>query len=72
MKTLSIIAIIIAALVSGCNKKNDAPDIDDPWTKHGHYSETKVIEIESHRYILLTNDRGVDIIHAESCPCHSK
>ena len=72
MKTLSILAIIIAALVSGCNKKNDAPDVDDSWTNHGHYSETKVIEIESHRYILLTNYRGVDIIHAESCPCQAK
>ena len=71
MKALPILAII-AILVSGCNKTNDAPDVDDPWTKHGHYSETKVIEIESHRYILLTNYRGVDIIHAESCPCHSK
>ena len=72
MKTLPIIAVIIATLASGCNKTIDAPNVDDPWTKHGHYSETKVIEIESHRYILLTNYRGVDIIHAESCPCHSK
>ena len=71
MKALPILAII-ATLVSGCNKTNDAPDVDDPWTKHGHYLDTKVIEIESHRYILLTNYRGVDIIHAESCPCHSK
>ena len=72
MKTLPILAIIIATLVSGCNKTNDAPDVGDLWTNHGHYSETKVIEIESHRYILLTNYRGVDIIHAESCPCQTK
>ncbi len=76
MKSVAILAILMALVISGCvskgsgNVSQEEIGVDIP-------VHINVITIEGHKYIVLDNKRisyggGVAIIHAESCQCKSK
>lgn len=78
--TTSILAAIIVATVAtasilvGCDKvENDKyKNLQEGWCFHGIYCRTKVVEIESHKYILMDGCDGGGIIHSASCECMNK
>ena len=72
MKKL-VIAIVASAVFAGC-RPNIEKDKNhkDPWTDHGKDVATKVVEIDSHKYILMDGYYAGGIIHAESCRCKSE
>ena len=66
---LFIISVVIIVALA-----NDKPN-EDGWTSHCNYwrrpdAYTKVVEIEGHKYIILTGYHMGSIVHAASCPCN--
>ena len=72
-KMIIIAAVVATAILAGCDKvENDKnKDLGKGWCYHGVYCRTKVVEIESHKYILMDGN-GCGIIHAASCECMNK
>ena len=74
MKKLLVIAIAAVSL-AGCMKAERAESADQAWTSHGYAVGgtvvTKVVEIEGHRYVIMSGLKQGGIIHAESCPCRN-
>ena len=68
MKKLIALSILMLSL-TGCIRLENAPDYDDAWTYHGNGTNTKVVKIEGHRYIIQRAVYSCAIVHAESCDC---
>ena len=72
MKKL-VIAVAASAVLAGCNPNIEKDkNYKDSWTDHGLRINTKVVEIDGHKYILMDGFRAGGIIHAESCRCKSE
>lgn len=78
MKKLMVaIAICSMAVMTGCIRAEEAVEVKNAWnviagdTAWGS-TAYKVVEIEGHRYIVTRVQRGVSVVHAESCPCKAK
>jgi len=72
MKNLIVIAAsaLMSSWFAGCSPVVEGPETKDPWISHGYGAMTKVVTIENHRYIVLSDGcRGHVIIHAASCGC---
>lgn len=67
-------AIVIIAFACGCSRIDSESTVtpEPPKIKYyRHDIESKIytIAIEGHLYIVARAGEGVDIIHAEHCPC---
>lgn len=67
-----VISLFIPFALCDSNPAEQSPNYDNPWTKHGRETATKVVEIENHKYILYDGCYSGGIIHAESCHCKKK
>ena len=68
MKKL-LIASVLALGLTGCYKCIDDTNVAGPWTYHGNSCQTKVVNIDNHKYIIMDGNYCGNIIHAESCHC---
>ena len=71
------LSILVLAAQTGVMTKHDKPinndkPSEDCWTSHHGYrpTYTKVIEVEGHKYIILSGHHIGSIVHAASCPCN--
>lgn len=70
MKKLMIAGVLgLSCMLVGCDKHETVHDMDNTWVSHGRFVETKVAEIDGHKYIIINGARHTDIIHAYSCGC---
>jgi hypothetical protein len=61
----------LCPILTGCGAPPSAENAskDNTWMSHGNCTSTKVVEIEGHKYIIMTGFKCGGIIHAESCTC---
>lgn len=67
-------AIVIIALACGCSRISSESTVttEPPTIKYYRNDiggKIYTIAVEGHLYIVARVDHGVDIIHAEHCPC---
>lgn len=74
LAAIVVAAVATASILGGCDKvENDKHNkLSEGWCYHGVYCRTKVVEIESHKYILMDGCDGGGIIHSASCECMNK
>ncbi len=70
---LGLMLVGLGSVLAGCGAPHsssvDASDKNNTWISHGNCTTTKVVEIEGHKYIIMTGFKCGGIIHAESCSC---
>ena len=72
-----LLLIGLCPILVGCDAPPSSENVrnvrnvcdNNTWTSHGGCMSTKIIEIEGHKYIIMTGYKCGGIIHAESCGC---
>lgn len=77
---IGVVSILAFTVEISAVTKHDKPINNDKLSEDGwtsHCSDwgrpdayTKVIEVEGHKYIILTGLHMGSIVHAASCPCN--
>ena len=72
-KMIMAIIVIATAALAGCSENvENSKEIDKAWSDHGFNCYTKVVDIESHKYIIMDGYKCGRIVHAASCWCMKK
>lgn len=64
----------LCPILVGCDAPPSSENVrnvrnNNTWTSQGGCMSTKIIEIEGHKYIIMSGYNCGGIIHAESCGC---